>query len=285
MKPAAFEYHAPQTVDHAVAILADVAAEGGRVLAGGQSLVPTMAFRLAQPPHLVDINGIAALDRIEEANGRLVIGALARHAAFHAPVTDNPLGALMAEMARHIGHAPIRARGTFTGSLAQADPASEWALLAVTLGATVTAQSSRGSREIAAADLIEGAMTTTLAEDELLTEARLPLAAEGTRMGFAEFNRRAGDFALAMVLAVYRVEDGKIEDPRIGIGGAEDRPRCIEAAEAALSGQAPGAPAFKAVADAVAGALDPMEDHATDAAYRRELARTLTLRALERAGA
>ena len=154
MKPAAFEYHAPTTVDDAVACLAEVAPEGGRVLAGGQSLVPTMAFRLAQPPHLVDINGIAALDRIIEADGQLVIGALTRHAAFDTPVTDGPLRRLMAEMARHIGHAPIRARGTFTGSLAQADPASEWALLAVTLGATVTAHSIRGSREIAAAQLI-----------------------------------------------------------------------------------------------------------------------------------
>ncbi|MDH3240380.1 MAG: FAD binding domain-containing protein [Alphaproteobacteria bacterium] len=283
MKPAAFEYHAPATVDDAVALLAEVAPDGGRVLAGGQSLVPTMAFRLAQPPHLVDINGIAGLDRIEEAGGRLVIGALARHAAFHAPVAEGPLGPLMAEMARHIGHAPIRARGTFTGSLAQADPASEWVLLAVTLGASVTAQSIRGSREIAAADLIQGAMTTALTEDELLTEACVPLPAEGTHFGFAEFNRRAGDFALAMALAAYRIEDGKITDARIGIGGAEDRPRRIGQAEAALDGAAPGAPAFEAAARAVAEALDPMEDHATDAAYRRELAAALTIRALKRA--
>jgi carbon-monoxide dehydrogenase medium subunit len=283
MKPAAFEYHAPTTVDDAVACLAEVAPDGGLVLAGGQSLVPTMAFRLAQPPHLVDINGIAALDRIIEADGQLVIGALTRHAAFETPVTDGPLGRLMAEMAHHIGHAPIRARGTFTGSLAQADPASEWALLAVTLGATVTAHSIRGKREIAAAQLIDGAMTTTLEDDELLTQARLPLPAAGTRMGFAEFSRRSGDYALAMALVAYSVEDGKIIDPLIGIGGAEDRPRRIAEAEAALDGQAPGGPAFEDAARAVAQALDPMEDHATDAAYRRELAGTLTRRALERA--
>jgi carbon-monoxide dehydrogenase medium subunit len=285
MKPAAFEYHAPATVDEAVACLAEFAPDGGRVLAGGQSLVPTMAFRLAQPSHLVDINRIAGLDRVAESDGQLTIGALARHAAFETPVTDKPLGRLMAEVARHIGHAPIRARGTFTGSLAQADPASEWALLAVTLDATVTAQSSRGSREIAAAALIEGAMTTTLAEDELLIQARVPLYDAETRFGFAEFNRRAGDFALAMALVAYRVEDGKIAEPRIGIGGAEDRPRRIPLAEAALDGAAPGAPAFEAAANAVADALDPMEDHATDAAYRRELAAALTIRALERAQA
>ena len=285
MKPAPFEYHAPTTVAEAVAILAETAPEGGRVLAGGQSLVPTMAFRLAQPAHLVDINAIPALDHVTAGDGALVIGALARHAAFHRAAAPAPLGPLMAEMARHIGHYPIRQRGTFVGSLAQADPASEWCLLAVTLGATVTARSARGSREIAAEELIQGAMTTALADDELLTEARLPLPAEGTRLGFAEFSRRAGDFALAMALAAYRVEDGVIAEARIGIGGAEDRARRIPEAEAALAGRAPEAETFKAAADAAASALDPMEDHATDAAYRRELARALTLRALEGAGA
>src|SRR6202035_1217768 len=156
MKPAPFQYHAPKTVAEAVAVLADVAHADGRLLAGGQSLVPTMAFRLARPAHLVDINGIAELDRIVVADGRLAIGACVRHAAFYRPVADGPLGRLMSSVVRHIAHHPIRTRGTFCGSLVNADPASEWCLVAATLGAEMlgaemVAQSGRGRRVIAAA--------------------------------------------------------------------------------------------------------------------------------------
>jgi len=142
MKPAAFRYHAPKTVDEAVALLAEVAPEDGRVLAGGQSLVPTMAFRLAKPGHLVDINGIAALNRLEVAGGKLVIGACVRHAAFDKPVCDGPLGRLLSEVVRHIAHYPIRNRGTFCGSLAHADPASEWALVLSALDGEIVARSA-----------------------------------------------------------------------------------------------------------------------------------------------
>ena len=126
MKPAPFRYHAPKTVEEAVATLAEVAGEDGRVLAGGQSLVPIMAFRLARPAHLVDINGIAALARLAVDGDKLSIGACVRHAAFHKPVVDGPLGRLLSAVVRHIAHYPIRTRGTFCGSLAHADPASEW---------------------------------------------------------------------------------------------------------------------------------------------------------------
>jgi carbon-monoxide dehydrogenase medium subunit len=144
MKPASFRYHAPKTVDAAVALLAELAPEDGRILAGGQSLVPIMNFRLASPAHLIDINGIAELGRIRVEGGALVIPAGVRHAAFEKPVTDGALGALLAEVAQHIAHYPIRRRGTFCGSLAHADPASEWCMTAVTLGATLTARSVRG---------------------------------------------------------------------------------------------------------------------------------------------
>ena len=283
MKPAAFQYHTAATVEEAVATLAEVAPDQGRILAGGQSLVPTMAFRLATPGHLVDINGIEELHRLAVADGVLSIGACVRHAAFHRPVTDGGLGALLTRVAGHIGHYPIRQRGTFCGSLAQADPASEWCLVAVTLGATIIAQSTRGRREIPASDFIEGVMSTALEDDELLVEARLPLPATDTRFGFQEFSRRSGDFALAMALAAFRLEGGVITDARLAIGGAEDRPRRIAEAEAALEGQAPGSEAFEAAASAVAAALDPMEDAATSAQYRREVAQSLTRRALESA--
>jgi carbon-monoxide dehydrogenase medium subunit len=283
MKPAAFQYHAVHSVEDAVTTLAEVAPDQGRILAGGQSLVPTMAFRLATPGHLVDINGIEELHRLTVEDNTLSIGACVRHAAFHRPVTDGALGVLLTQVAGHIGHYPIRQRGTFCGSLAQADPASEWCLVAVTLDATITAQSTRGRRTIAAVDFIQGIMSTALEDDELLVEARLPLPAAETRFGFSEFSRRAGDFALAMALAAYRVTDGMITDARLGIGGAEDHPRRIAQAEAALEGKPANAETFEAAAAAVAAALDPMEDAGTSAQYRRELAQCLARRALESA--
>jgi len=285
MKPAAFRYHAPKTVDEAVALLAEVAPEDGRVLAGGQSLVPTMAFRLAKPGHLVDINGVEALNRIAVTDGKLVIGACARHAAFHRPVCEGPLGKLLANVVRHIAHYPIRNRGTFCGSLAHSDPSSEWALVLTALDGEVLAKSARGERVIAARDFFKGIMTTALRDDELLVEARLPLLAADTRCGFYEFSRRAGDFAMAAALAVYRVESGKIIEPRLAVGGVEPNPRRIAEAEQALTGAIPGDKAFRAAAAAATAAVDPMEDITTSADFRRDLVLAVTRRALERAAA
>jgi aerobic carbon-monoxide dehydrogenase medium subunit len=283
MKPAAFRYHAPKTVDEAVALLAEVAPEDGRVLAGGQSLVPTMAFRLAKPAHLVDINGVAELDRLSVAGGKLVIGACVRHAAFHRAVCEGPLGKLLADVVRHIAHYPIRNRGTFCGSLAHADPASEWALVLAALDGEVVAKSARGERVIPARDFFQGIMTTALRDDELLVEARLPMLAADTHCGFYEFNRRAGDFALAAALAVYRVEAAKIVEPRLALGGVEVNPRRVAEAERVLAGATPGDKAFRAAAAAAAAAVDPMEDIVNSAEFRRDLVLAVTRRALERA--
>jgi aerobic carbon-monoxide dehydrogenase medium subunit len=283
MKPAPFRYHAPKTVDDALALLAEVAPKDGRVLAGGQSLVPAMAFRLARPAHLVDINGIAPLARLAAADGKLAIGACVRHAAFYRPAAQGPLGALLATVVRHIAHHPIRTRGTFCGSLAHADPASEWCLVAATLGAEMVARSVKGTRTIAAADFFSGLMTTALQDDELLTETRLPFLPADTRFGFYEFSRRAGDFAIAMALATFRLADGRMREPRIAVGGAEPKPRRIAAAEQALDGQKPAPEAFAAAADAAMAAVDAMEDPTYSAEYRRDLVRTVTYRALEAA--
>jgi carbon-monoxide dehydrogenase medium subunit len=283
MKPASFRYHAPKTVDEAVAMLAELAPQDGRVLAGGQSLVPTMAFRLAKPAHLVDINGVEALNRLAVEGDKLVIGACVRHAAFHRQVCDGPLGKLLSDVVRHIAHFPIRNRGTFCGSLANADPASEWALVLAALDGEVLAKSARGERVVAARDFFQGVMTTALHDDELLAEARLPVLAAGTRCGFYEFNRRAGDFALAAALATYRVEGGKIVEPRVALGGVEVSPRRIAEAERALAGAEPGDTAFRAAAAAAAAAADPMEDIVNTAEFRRDLVLAVTRRALERA--
>jgi len=281
MKPAPFVRHAPKTLQEALKILAEVAPQDGRVLAGGQSLVPIMAFRLAKPAHLVDINEVEGLDRIASDGKVLSIGACVRHAAFHKTVVDNPLGKLLTLVARHIAHYPIRMRGTFCGSLAHADPASEWCLVAATLDATILAKSMRGERAIAAKDFFEGLMATALAEDEWHAEARLPLLAAGAKFGFNEFSRRAGDFAMAAALVTYRLHGGFMTDVHVGVGGAEPRPRRIEAAETALNGQAPNDKVFRAAAAAAAEAIEPMEDHQTSADYRRDLVRAVVRRALE----
>jgi carbon-monoxide dehydrogenase medium subunit len=283
MKPAPFTYHAPKTIEEALATLARVAPDDGCVLAGGQSLVPTMAFRLARPRHLVDINGVAALARLAVEGGRLCIGACVRHAAFERPVAQGPLGELLRQVVQHIAHKPIRARGTFCGSIAHADPASEWCLVAAALGAEMVARSAHGERVIAAKDFFAGIMSTALREDELLTEVRLPLLAPDTRFGFYEFSRRAGDFAIAMALVTFRLKNSAIVEPCVAVGGAEATPRRIAQAERLLDGR--GAETFAAAADAAAKAVDPLEDENTSADYRRGLVRTVVRRALERAAA
>ena len=283
MKPASFAYHAPTTVEEAVALLARVGPQDGRILAGGQSLVPIMNFRLASPGHLIDINGIDDLGKVREERGALIVPACVRHTAFETPVTAGPLGQLMTVVVQHIAHRPIRTRGTFCGSLAHADPSSEWCLVAATLNATMVARSARGIRDIPATDFFAGIMTTTLAPDELLVEARLPLLAQGSRFGFYEVSRRAGDFAMAMALAVYTLDAGKIVEPRLGIGGAEGRPRRIPEAEAILAGKAPTVETFARAAEAAAGALtDVLEDARSTADFRRDLVRAAVNRALER---
>jgi carbon-monoxide dehydrogenase medium subunit len=281
MKPAPFIRHVPKTLDEALRILADVAPHDGRVLAGGQSLVPIMAFRLAKPAHLVDINEVAGLDKISSDGKALSIGARVRHAAFHKPVVDNPLGQLLSVVARNIAHYPIRMRGTFCGSLAHADPASEWCLTAATLDATLIARSTRGERRIAAKDFFEGIMSTALTEDELLAEVRLPLLSDDAKFGFNEYSRRAGDFAMSAALVTYRVQGGKIADARVGVGGAEASPRRIAEAEVALNGQLPDDKIFRTAAEAAARAIEPLEDHQTNAEYRRDLVRAVVRRALE----
>ncbi len=283
MKPGQFVYYAPRTIEEAVAMLAAVAPEDGRVIAGGQSLVPAMALRMAQPAHLVDINGVAGLDRLEVEAGELCIGACVRHAAFAHSVVDGPLGPLLASVARHIAHLPIRTRGTFCGSIANADPASEWCLVVATLGANMVVRSTRGSRTVAEPGFFQGIMTTALAPDELLAETRLPVLAADTRCGFNEFNRRAGDFAIAMSLAAYRIEGGLIVEPRVGVGAVESQPRRIPEAEAALRGHAPGAECFLAAAQAAADAVRPIDEKPELAAYKRDVVRAVVKRALEAA--
>jgi carbon-monoxide dehydrogenase medium subunit len=282
MKPVSFRYFAPRTVGDALDLLATHGQEG-KILAGGQSLVPAMNFRLARPASLIDINRIDALDYVREDGGELRIGALARHARFEAPVSSGALSAFLPRVARHIGHLPIRSRGTFCGSIAHADPASEWCLLAATLDAELVIVSRRGQRNIRPDEYFVGALTTILEPDELLTEIRLPLLGEDWWTGFAEFSRRAGDFALAMCAAFLRFEDGRIAEARIGLGGATDRPSRIAAAEAVLTGTDGGPAIRREAGDIAAETIDPLEDIHASAEYRRDLVRAMVGRALDQA--
>lgn len=282
MKAAPFTLHRPKTVDEATVLLADVAEEGGLVLAGGQSLMPMMALRVVYPPHLVDINAIDGLSRIVVVDGALSIGATARHAAFHrASPEAGVLGRLLSTGVRHIAHYPIRQRGTFCGSLAHADPASEWCLVAATLDATLTLKSTSGTRSVPAAEYLEGAMTTAREPEEILVEVRLPLLPDNARFGFYEFNRRAGDFALGMALVTYDLAGGEMRNVRIGLGGIEEKARRIAVAEAALEGHQPREEAFATAADAAMADVDAMEDASTSQEYRRDLAGVAVRRALK----
>lgn len=283
MKPAPFVHHVPHTLDEALAVLADVADDDGRVLAGGQSLVPAMALRLARPAHLVDINGVPELASLEVADGMLVVGACVRHAAFHQPVEPGPLGALLAEVVRHIAHWPIRTRGTMAGSLANADPASEWCLVAETLGAVVELASLRGPRRLAASDFNRGTMETALAPDELLAFVHLPLLPEGTRFGFCEVSRRAGDYAQAMALVVYEAADGLMRHVRVGVGAVEGKPCRMVEAEAVLEGTSADAERFRRAAAVACTEIVPAELDQDVAAYKRHLTGVVVERALFRA--
>jgi carbon-monoxide dehydrogenase medium subunit len=282
MKPAPFDYHAPRSIGEAVASLAEFAAADCRVIAGGQSLVPMMAFRLATPQHLVDINRIADLARLASEDGVLRIGALVRHAAFETGDTGGTVGRLLAAVAPSVAHPPLRNRGTFCGSLANADPAAEWCLVAVTLDARIVARNAGGIRILPAAGFFEGVLTTALRPDELVTECRLPLLADDTRFGFDEVSRRAGDFAMAAALAVCRLEDGRIAEPRLGLGGVEPRPRRLAEVEAMLAGAVPDRDLLRRAAERAAEIVDPMEDVELTARYRRQLTRAVVERALRR---
>lgn len=282
MKPAVFRYFAPRTLDEALDLLAEHGQEG-KVLAGGQSLVPAMNFRLARPKSLIDINRMVTLDYVREQEGTLRIGALARHARFEVPVASGALGAFLPRVARHIAHVPIRTRGTFAGSLAHADPASEWCLVVTTLDAELVIASRRGMRVLRPKDYFVAVLTTALEPDELLTEIRLPLLDSRWQTGFAEFSRRTGDYGLAMCSAFLRMENGRIIGVRIGIGGATDRPQRIAAAERVLLDSDGGSKVRREAGIAAARAIDPLEDVQASAEFRRDLVRAMTERALAQA--
>jgi carbon-monoxide dehydrogenase medium subunit len=250
------------------------------VLAGGQSLVPAMNFRLATPTLLVDINRIGGLAAVEVDGNELVVQALVRHRDLEVPATKGAIPLLLARMSHLVGHLPIRVRGTFAGSLAHADPAAEWGMVAVALDATIVARSVRGTRRIAADDFFESLFTTALADDEIITEVRLPLL-RGAMTAFREKSQTAGDFATVATVAACTLDDGVVTDVRLALAGAASTPVRSKRAESLLVGQEPTLDALSAVARAAAEDVDPISDASCSADYRRHLVEVLTRRALD----
>lgn len=285
MKPAPFQYFAPQSLAEALSLLAKHSYDA-KPLAGGQSLTPAMNFRLAQPGILVDLNAIPELAFIRLApDGSLRIGAMTRHSA----VERDPLVAqhapLLHETMPHIAHRQIRNRGTFGGSLAHADPAAELPAVVVALNARLRVQSATGERWLAAADFYQGLFTTDLAPDELLVEAAIPAMPARSGAAFDEVARRPGDFALVGVAAIVTLDSaGRCAEARLVFLSVGEGPVLAGRAAAALLGQAPS-PELIARAAAIAAAddIDPVADIHASAAYRRQLARVLAQRTLTRA--
>lgn len=279
MKSAAFDYHRPQSLHAALALLAEHG-DFGKIIAGGQSLVPSMNFRLARPETLIDINGIEEIQGVMETDGALVIGAVTRHAAFHAPVCADPLGGLLSKVVQNIAHYPIRQRGTFGGSLSHADPASEWCLVSATFGAEMEIHGPGGLRRVPAEAYFKGTFVTDVGPQELLARIHLPKLGAGWGTGFYEFSRRKGDFALAMAVAALKVEGGRIAAARLGIGAVAAHGTRLGALEDKLVGQPATEEVIRAIAAQVPGMVDPSSDIHGSAEYRKDLSETVVRRAL-----
>ena len=279
MKPAAFEYHAPESVDEAAGLLSNH--EDAKVLAGGQSLVPMMSFRLARPAYIVDINGISDLDYLRCEGGVLHIGATARQSALEDSSDVARCLPLLAAATGHVGHRAIRNRGTLAGSLAHNDPASEYPAVLMALGASVTAVSAGGSRVLSVEELASGHfLSTALQPEEMITEVAVPAQSGGH--GFAEFSRRNGDFAVAGAAAVVSMNGGGVESASITAFGGTT-PARLDEAEAALVGSDGGSAAVAEAAARAASQFPSTDDIHGTADYRRALIDVLTQRALQQA--
>ncbi|MGQ0669673.1 MAG: FAD binding domain-containing protein [Actinomycetota bacterium] len=281
MKPARFLYADPDSVDEAVSLLAEHG-EDARILAGGQSLIPLMNMRLAEPRYLIDINRISQLAGIRPEDGELVIGALARHAALASSAEVGGTVPLVAEAAGLIGHPQIRHRGTAGGSIAEADPAGQLpaTLLAVTL--PLKARSARGSRRIPASDLFVSFLTTSLAPDEMITELRIPKLSNRTGSAFLEVARRRGDFAMVGVAAVVTLGDaGAIDEARIALAAMDVTPVRAHEAEGVLQSAQPTGEAFREAAERASRAGHAVTDIHATSEYRVSAAKVLVERALQ----
>ena len=282
MKPAVFDYVRAESVEHAVHALA-AAGGDGKLLAGGQSLMPMINFRLVRPSVLVDINRIAGLDTIRMGGEKLHIGALVRHRVTatnaliveHIPVLHHAM--------KHVAHLTVRNRGTFCGSVCHADPAAEMPMMSVLLNGVMHIASPRGRRAVAAQDFFVGAMVTTLEPDEFVTEIEVDVLPAGTGWGFEEFARRHGDYALAAVAVTMQRDDRNASNVRVGVMGVGETPMRLPQVEAMLEGRQLSADLVKQVVEVLQAQLEPNSDLHASADYRRHLAGVLAGRAIAQA--
>lgn len=285
MKFPDFDYACPTSLDEALALLEE-RGEEAMLLAGGQSLMPILAFRLAAPGLLVDLKKVPGLGSIESDSDGVRLGANVRWCEIDRNAALAGAHPLLVEAIGHVAHYQIRNRGTVGGSLAYADPAAEMPGIAATCDGEIIVMGASGERMVAAADFFLGALTTCLAPGEIITGLRLPAWPKDRRWAFQEFARRRGDFAMAGTALYYDVDaEGRAVDAHIGVIGASDRPRRLTGAEAAINGSAVDAEAIAAAAEAASREVDPMEDFHAPAAYRRALVETLVTRALTDAAA
>ncbi|MBI2015842.1 MAG: xanthine dehydrogenase family protein subunit M [Candidatus Rokubacteria bacterium] len=282
MKPAQFDYHAPTSVDEALALLQRYAGDA-KILAGGQSLVPLLNFRLSRPAALVDLNRIPALAYIKEEGGQVRLGAMTRQRTIEfSPVVKERLP-LLGEATRWVGHLPIRTRGTIGGSIAHADPSAEYPAVLTALAGEVVARGPKGERVIAAKDLFQTYLTTSLGADEILVEVRIPAMPAGAGYALEEFARRHGDFAIVGIAAMIVRQGPRCTVARLATAGAGPVPLRLRAAEEILERDGLGEAAIEAAARRAAELVSPDGDIHASADYRRHLTGVLTKRAITRA--
>ena len=281
MKPPRFEYVRPESVEEALAVLAEHG-DDAKVLAGGQSLVPMLNMRLVSPGVVVDVNRIPGLDRIAGENGTVRAGALVRQAAFERSQVVRRRLPLVAECLPYVGHFVTRNRGTVGGSIAHADAKAELPLALLSLRGAAVVRSARGERTIPAGELFVTHYTTSLEPDELLVETIWPAAAPGFGSAFQEFALRAGDYALAMAACVLRVEADRVTDALVTVGGTHDRPSVMKTGDL-LIGHEITAELAREAGEATRAEIEPVGSLHASAAYQRHLAGLLAERAVLRA--
>jgi len=282
VKPAKFDYFAPASVDDALALLTRYGGEA-KILAGGQSLVPLLNFRLSRPAALIDINRIPELAYIRPHDGEVRIGAMTRQRTIEFAGLIAERIPLLTEATRWVGHLPIRSRGTIGGSLAHADPSAEYPAVLTALAGSVVARGPKGERIIAADEFFQTYLTTSLTADEILTEVRLPAAPAGAGYAFEELARRHGDFALVGIAAVIARQGERCTMARLATSGAGPVPLRLRAAEEILERDGLGDAAIEAAARRASELVNPDSDIHASADYRRHLAGVLTQRAVKRA--
>jgi carbon-monoxide dehydrogenase medium subunit len=282
MLPAAFEYHRPETLDEALTLLSTHGDEG-KVLAGGMSLIPLMKLRFAAPGHLIDINRIAGLDGLDEAEGQLRIGAMTRHATLEHSDLLKQRYPVMAEAAPMISDPIVRNLGTIGGSLAHADPAGDWGSVMLAMGATVVVRSANGEREIPIGEFLEDTFTTTLEPNEILTEIRVPQPGARSGGAYLKMERKVGDFATVAVGVHLELSNGTIGRAGIALTAVGSKNIQATEAEASLAGAEPTDEAFAEAGRLAAAASEPNSDVRGSAEYKRHVVDVFVRRGLARA--